>query len=130
LKLSLDEDAAQIASLRNQLHKLNQQLQALLDKRNKRRKRRSVGNNVTYSSPMGTAPSKPKTKTVKKEKKKKRAAPTSDEDEAMPVGDITYEQKRELSDNINILPSDKLPTVFEIIKENTHLNVSDANQGS
>ena len=41
----------------------------------------------------------------------------------MPETDITYEQKRELSDNINILPPEKLPQVFEIIKENAQLTV-------
>ncbi len=60
---------------------------------------------------------------VKKTRGRKRKTYEGSEDEKMPEGDITYEQKRELSDNINILPAEKLPLVFEIIKENAQLTV-------
>lgn len=96
--------------LKTQLALLTQQMNSLIDKR-KRRQRSRQNQGIPKEK-----------KKVKSDRKKKKRGFES-EDEAMPVGDITYEQKRELSDNINILPSDKLPQVFEIIKENTQLTV-------
>jgi hypothetical protein len=105
---------------------LNQEIQILMEKRRKRR--RGVTNmtptsyNVSASSM--SKPKKSKSKNPEK-KKKKRPYSQSSDDEQMPETEITYEQKRELSDNINILPPEKLPQIFEIIKENTQLNVID-----
>jgi Bromodomain extra-terminal - transcription regulation len=56
-------------------------------------------------------------KPAKKQKKKR-----SDEKEPE---EISYEQKRELSDNINIMPADKMPGVLEIIKENVAVFATD-----
>jgi hypothetical protein len=97
--------------LKTQLAVLTQQMNTLIDKR-KRRQRARLNQGLLLKEK----------KKVKSDKKKKKRGFESD-DEAMPLGDITYEQKRELSDNINILPSDRLPQVFEIIKENTQLTV-------
>jgi hypothetical protein len=96
--------------LKTQLQLLNQQLQTLMERRNRRKKRRAM-----QAMPISTSPQQPKPKKKKLVKKK-------DPEDMIPE-EITYEQKRELSDNINILPPDKLPQVFEIIKENTQLNV-------
>ena len=119
-----DEDAQHIEMLKTQIRLLNQQLQVLVDKRKGRKKQRRVSSAV-LPSPVGSVAQKSKPKQPKKpsEKKRKRQGGL-EEDEKMPEGDITYEQKRELSDNINILPQDYLPQVFEIIKSgNTALNV-------
>lgn len=105
--------------LKTQLSILNQQLQTLIEKRNKRKKRRA-SQPTSYPNNFSSQQPKPKKSTEKK--KKKRSYPQSSDDEKMPES-ITYEQKRELSDNINILPPEKLPQVFEIIKENTQLTV-------
>jgi isopentenyldiphosphate isomerase len=96
--------------LKTQLQLLNQQLQTLMERRNRRKKRRT-----TQSVTMPSSPQPPKAK-------KKKVIRKRDPEEMIPE-EITYEQKRELSDNINILPPDKLPQVFEIIKENAQLNV-------
>jgi Bromodomain extra-terminal - transcription regulation len=123
--------------LKTQLQLLSTQLQMLTEKRNKKKKRKLMGGQVgpsyTPSAPASSvAPvsSKPKAKRnslrpgekVRRIGKKRAHAETSD-DEKEP-DEITYEQKRELSENINILPQDKLAAVFEIIKENANLNVS------
>jgi hypothetical protein len=38
------------------------------------------------------------------------------------VQELTYDQKRELSENINILTQDQLGRVLQIIRENTHID--------
>jgi hypothetical protein len=103
--------------LKTQLQLLNQQLQNLMEKRNRRKKRRAM----LPSTPLSSTQFAQKPKKKKNPEKKTKKA-TEDFDEKIPE-EITYEQKRELSDNINILPPEKLPQVFEIIKENTQLNV-------
>ena len=110
--------------LKTQIHLLNQQLQVLIEKRKGRKKARRTSTAV-LPSPVGSVAQKSKPKQPKKPSEKKRKRQSGiEEDEKMPEGDITYEQKRELSDNINILPPDYLPQVFEIIKNgNTTLNV-------
>jgi hypothetical protein len=102
---------------------LGAQLEMLLEKQNRKRKRRSVGPPPQYGAAQ--LPQKPKSKrslgkSPDKKSKKKRSHVSDDEREP---DEITYEQKRELSENISILPADKLPFVFEIIKENTNLGV-------
>lgn len=90
----------------------------LREKRSKTKKRKSM-------TTSGTAPNKkPRSQKSadKKERKKKRQSGYETEDQKEPL-EITYEQKRELSDSINILPSDKLPYVFEIIKSNASFEV-------
>ena len=119
-----DEDAQHIQMLKTQLQLLNTQLQMLTEKRNKRKKRKSMTSTsyapaAAFASPV--AAPKPKKKKSPEKKKQKRPFPHSD-DEREP-DEVTYEQKRELSDNINILPPELLPKVFEIIKENADINV-------
>ncbi|KAJ3262661.1 hypothetical protein HK103_000190 [Boothiomyces macroporosus] len=128
--LTLDEDARHIQMLKSQLVLLNQQLQMLTEKRAKKKKRKSISGPAGVGSGVaapGLASVKKKSKSKsgdKKSNKKKRPHNDTD-DEKMPETDITYEQKRELSDNINILPPEKLPQVFEIIKENTQLQAAE-----
>ena len=38
------------------------------------------------------------------------------------IEELTYDQKRELSENINILSQDQLGKVLQIIRENTHID--------
>ena len=121
-----EEDLAQhIQMLKTQLLLLTQQIQIATEKQARLRKRRKSAG-PTGISGLGTPSSKSKklSKSGEKKIKRKRSSLNSSDDEKMPDTDITYEQKRELSDNINILPPDKLPLVFEIIKESTHLNVN------
>lgn len=112
-----DEDTQAINVLKSQISILTQQLQVLIEKRRRKKSRKALA-----------VAAKPRTKPRLEKKtgdKRKKKSYDSDE-EKMPEGDITYEQKRELSDNINILPSEKLPTVFDIIKENTLINVRES----
>ncbi|KAI8929393.1 hypothetical protein BC831DRAFT_444255, partial [Entophlyctis helioformis] len=69
-------------------------------------------------------PSAPKTDRKRPPAKKPRTRAEEEADADAVPDEITYEQKRELSENINILPQDKLATVFEIIKENTAFSAS------
>ncbi|KAJ3318392.1 hypothetical protein HDV06_003077 [Boothiomyces sp. JEL0866] len=128
--LTLDEDARHIQMLKSQLVLLNQQLQMLTEKRAKKKKRKSISGPAGLGSgvaPPGLASAKKKSKSKSSDKKgnKKKRPHNDTDDEKMPETDITYEQKRELSDNINILPPEKLPQVFEIIKENTQLQAAE-----
>jgi hypothetical protein len=115
--------------LKTQLNLLNQQLKMLQDKQaRKRDKRRASRLNSAGIPPVSTG--LPYVKPAKKNsipgngaKRGRKKRVHESDDEKMPETDITYEQKRELSDSINILPADKLPQVFEIIKENANLNV-------
>ena len=130
--------------LRQQLQLTQKMIDDLVESKRKEKERRRVASASTYSSVSantvaaasalsyhppaqhaGSFASKAQAKPKKPSKprgRKKRPHASSD-DERMPETDITYEQKRELSDNINILPPDKLPQVFEIIKENANLGV-------
>ncbi|KAI8911563.1 Bromodomain-containing protein [Gorgonomyces haynaldii] len=125
-----DDDAAHIQMLKTQIQLLQNQIQAINEKRNKRKKRRSLSAtnhpSASYLPSTPTIPSVPKKPKQKRniEKKKKRPFPQSSDDEREPE-EITYEQKRELSDNINILPPEKLPVVLDIIKSNTAVNSSE-----
>ncbi|KAJ3272088.1 hypothetical protein HDV01_005953 [Terramyces sp. JEL0728] len=122
-----DEDARHIQMLKSQLVLLNQQLQMLTEKRAKKKKRKSISGPAGAVAPPGLASVKKKSKSKSSDKKsnKKKRPHNDTDDEKMPETDITYEQKRELSDNINILPPEKLPQVFEIIKENTQLQAAE-----
>lgn len=50
---------------------------------------------------------------------KKRAFTDLDPDK---IEELTYDQKRELSENINILTQEQLSRVLQIIRENTHID--------
>lgn len=109
---------------------LNQQLKMLQDKQARKKDKRRTSRLNSLSTGLPATAGLPYVKPAKKhsitgvgnKRGRKKRAHESD-DEKMPETDITYEQKRELSDSINILPADKLPQVFEIIKENANLNV-------
>lgn len=114
-----DSDSRQLVLLKKQVASLNLQISVLMEKRKEKKetKRRSL-----VQAPAMSQPKPQKQPKLSKSRNRKKRAHESD-DELMPDTDITYEQKRELSDNINILPEDKLPQVFEIIKENGNVNV-------
>lgn len=134
----------QMSNLRAQLDLTQKMINSLIESKRREKERRrqsftatsaqsyvsattaSAAAALTYLPPSQPAASyaaksqaKPKKGPSKPRGRKKRVHASSD-DERMPDTDITYEQKRELSDNINILPPDKLPQVFEIIKENAN----------
>lgn len=135
---------SQMSILRQQLQLTQKMIDDLIESKRKEKERRRAASASAYSSVSantaaaasalsyhppaqhaGSFASKAQAKPKKPSKprgRKKRPHASSD-DERMPETDITYEQKRELSDNINILPPDKLPQVFEIIKENANLGV-------
>ncbi|KAI8898937.1 hypothetical protein BC833DRAFT_564515 [Globomyces pollinis-pini] len=121
-----DSDLEQIKALKDQITVLHGQIQVLMEKRSRKRKRKlstsNASNGIGGSVPAFVGKPKSKPKSSEKRSKKKRSYPQSSDDEKMPETDVTYEQKRELSDNINILPPDLLPQVFEIIKESSGLN--------
>lgn len=137
-RLSVDSDAPHVAMIKSQLAMLNSQLAIIMEKRRKKRERKrqsivsasstapasyySAPSAPVYGAPAALPSSVPAKKPGKRGRKRKNYDGYS-EDEKMPEGEITYEQKRELSDNINILPPEKLPLVFEIIKENAQLTV-------
>ena len=117
-----EEDAKQILALQNQLQHLSSQLALLTEKRNKRkaRKRSSIGGTKSSKAAMGAAAHHSTKKQYGEGYDKKRRREESDDD--LPeTAEITYEMKRELSENINLLDQDKLPIVFDLIKENTDL---------
>lgn len=133
----------QMGNLRQQLQLTQKMIDDLIESKRRERDRRrqsvapsastvAAASALSYYPPAATgqpAPSSYAAKAQAKAKKpskprgRKKRAHVSSDDERMPDADITYEQKRELSDNINILPPDKLPQVFEIIKENANLGV-------
>lgn len=124
-------DEKHISMLKAQLTLLNEQLAMLMEKKKKKREKRkssytsapspSVG--VYQAAPVAPRPRKQPTVGAPVKPKTRRKRTAESDEERMPEGEISYEQKRELSDNINILEPDKLPQVFEIIKENTNLTV-------
>ncbi|KAL5038481.1 hypothetical protein RTP6_005781 [Batrachochytrium dendrobatidis] len=131
-----DADTQHIEMLQTQLNLLNTQLQMLTDKRNKKRKRRSHGHvhdSAEVASPpepvaQSSAKSRSRTRlpAPKPDRRRsitKRARPNDSDDENEPE-EITYEQKRELSESIDLLPHERLCTVLEIIKENAQLNTT------
>jgi hypothetical protein len=111
--------------IQSQMDILNNRKRLLQEKIEKRRKERRGSRMMSNSmADVGDSTlSKVKKLAPAGAKRGRKRRIDEDEEERMPDTDISYEQKRELSDNINILPPDKLPQVFEIIKENTNLNV-------
>lgn len=124
-------DEKHISMLKTQLMLLNEQLAMLMEKKRKKREKRKISYTSAPSPsveiqpvvPIATKPRKQPVVGVPVKAKTRRKRPAESDEELMPEGEISYEQKRELSDNINILEPDKLPQVFEIIKENTNLTV-------
>ena len=136
--------------IKQNIQLLNQQLEMLQEKHRKKKEKRkslsaaasanhsaaqlpyyppiSAQSAPSYSAPrsagLAAAAQAVKPKKAPSKRGRKKRVHASSDDEQMPQADITYEQKRELSDNISILPPEKLPQVFEIIKENANLNVS------
>ena len=111
-------------NLQSRIDLLNNEMRLLQDKKDRRRKERRGSRMMSNSGDLADSSlSKVKKPAPAGAKRGRKRRIEEDEEERMPDIDISYEQKRELSDNINILPADKLPQVFEIIKENTNLNV-------
>ena len=93
-----------LASLQAQLQTLSSQLAILTEKRNKRKSRKKS---------LGGAGRPAKASSVKPVavKDKKRGRGDSSDDNMPEPAEITYDMKRELSENINLLSQDKLPQV-------------------
>ena len=138
-----EEEKQHIQFIETQIELLNAQLRMLKEKRDKKKKRKSLGVQQVSSNNLYGVPSlshyatptpapkqsrprqQPRPSLSKSERKgsKKRSKPDASDDERIP-DEITYEQKRELSENINMLTQEQLTTVFEIIKENADLNAT------
>lgn len=119
INLSLDADAQHIEMLKTQVQLLTTQLTLLTEKRARKKKARAQAammqpkksKNRPKSMPGGMDFSKSKTSG-------KRVLDIDSE----VVQELTYDQKRELSENINILTQDQLGRVLQIIRENTHID--------
>jgi hypothetical protein len=109
-KKQIETIKLQLATLNNELHQLNEKRRA--------RKRKRVNSGTNGFKEDGNKSKKRSGSSKDKKKRIKR----SFEDEKEP-DEISYEQKRELSDNINILAPEKMQEVLDIIKENTNLPV-------
>ncbi|KAJ1328375.1 hypothetical protein BSLG_010107 [Batrachochytrium salamandrivorans] len=81
---------------------------------------------TTTAAPSTSKPRAPRSrptapKSDRKRPAKKRPRPNDSDGENEP-DEISYDQKRELSESIDLLPQERLSTVLEIIKENALLN--------
>ncbi|ORY07996.1 hypothetical protein K493DRAFT_332536 [Basidiobolus meristosporus CBS 931.73] len=115
-----DKHAQQIAELERHLEFMSKQLASMKGAAREKKKKEKVKTPVkaktqASKAPKGTKASKSaKTKSTPKPRSRKASAPEySTDDEKYP--EITFEQKRELSDSINLLPGEKLNTVVSII---------------
>lgn len=123
-KKLLESLKSQIAVLNNQVYQVTERIRA------RKRKRRGTSSNgvtnnneVSSGGVLGAKPkSRSKSSTGKSSKKKQKRSSMMEIDEKEP-DEITYEQKRELSDNIETLPAEKMNQVVEIIRENINLQV-------
>ncbi|KAK9712288.1 hypothetical protein K7432_007222 [Basidiobolus ranarum] len=115
-----DKHAQQIAELERHLEFMSKQLASMKGAAREKKKKEKVKTPVKTKTQASKAPKvtktpkSSKTKTTPKSRSRKPSAHEySTDDEKYP--EITFEQKRELSDSINLLPGEKLNTVVSII---------------
>ena len=127
----IDADAQHIEMLKTQVQLLTTQLQLLTEKRLKKQKAKAAAAAAAASASASKKSKKPRPSkpaggppsSASKSKGRKRVRSELDPNA---VQELTYEQKRELSENINILTQEQLGRVLQIIKENTTIDeVSD-----
>ena len=124
------EDQIALQRLDSQIKSLQAQKSTLLEKRKRKTKRTSVSSGVISAPHNIASPAAPAglvTATKQKVKrqpnaqgppKKKRKQQMDFE---MEPEEITYDQKRDLSERIQLLPGEKLPMALEIIKDGNPL---------
>lgn len=117
---SEDERERKLLDLQEQLKSLQEQMRILVEEsmRSKSRKK----NNAATSGSAGAAGKSGKAKEAKKarssgQKSSKSKAPPLDTDDETKVIPMSYDEKRQLSLDINKLPGDKLGRVVQIIQQ-------------
>ena len=112
--------------LKTQVQLLTTQLTLLTEKRARKKKAKAAAAAASASkkakAPRPTKPPGMSTPSYPKPAKSaphKRARADLDPDQ---IEELTYDQKRDLSENINILTQDQLGRVLQIIRENTHID--------
>ncbi|KAH6593873.1 hypothetical protein BASA50_007098 [Batrachochytrium salamandrivorans] len=83
---------------------------------------------TTTAAPSTSKPRAPRSRPTAPKSDRKRPAKkrprSNDSDGENEPDEISYDQKRELSESIDLLPQERLSTVLEIIKENALLNTT------
>ncbi|XP_063795977.1 bromodomain testis-specific protein isoform X5 [Pseudophryne corroboree] len=138
---SEDERAQQLALLQEQLKVVHEQLKALAEgptpkskkkkskKDNKKKKLKEKKKQLKKKTSQNLKKKKKKQKDLKKKsvlndsKKKKKLPVSEDEDHSKPM---TYDEKRQLSLDINKLPGDKLGRIVHII-QSREVSLRDSN---
>ena len=118
----IDADAQHIEMLKTQVQLLTTQLTLLTEKRAKRKHAKAMSS-ANKKRKMAPKPSLGALKSKSFTAATPTPARSFTEMEAEPQ-ELTYEQKRELSENINVLTQDQLARVLQIIRENTHIDES------
>ena len=119
LNLNIDADAQHIEMLKTQVQLLTTQLTLLTEKRARKKKARAQAAMIPKKSKH-----RPKSMPggVEFSQSKPMSGKRSLDIDSEVVQELTYDQKRELSENINILTQDQLGRVLQIIRENTHID--------
>ncbi|XP_073501342.1 bromodomain testis-specific protein [Phyllobates terribilis] len=121
---SEDDRARQLAMLQEQLRVVHEQLKVLTDgpsakpkkkksKKEKKKKLKEKKKKLKKKASLNQKKKKIKKKGLKKKKKKSILSLSDDEDQARPM---TYNEKRQLSLDINKLPGEKLARIVHIIQ--------------
>jgi hypothetical protein len=103
--------------LKTQVQLLTTQLTLLTDKRARKKKARAQAAMMQPKKSKNSPKSIPGVADKSKSSNKRGLDIDSEV-----VQELTYDQKRELSENINILTQDQLGRVLQIIRENTHID--------
>lgn len=117
--LDIDADAQHIEMLKTQVQLLTTQLTLLTEKRARKKKARAQAAMMQPKKSKNRPKSMPGSTDFSKSKTSSKRGLDIDSDV---VQELTYDQKRELSENINILTQDQLGRVLQIIRENTHID--------
>jgi hypothetical protein len=132
--MQIDQDAQHIEMLKTQVQLLTTQLTLLTEKRARKKKAKAAAQAAAAIEAQKQAkkPKQPRPKPTptsastgfpkppkQPRQTKKRAFADLDPEK---IEELTYEQKRELSENINILTQEQLARVLQIIRENTHID--------
>lgn len=105
--------------LKTQVQLLTTQLTLLTEKRARKKKARAQASMNQPKKPKNRPNSMPGGMDFSKSKTSGKRVLDIDSEV---VQELTYDQKRELSENINILTQDQLGRVLQIIRENTHID--------
>ena len=106
--------------LKTQVQLLTTQLNLLTEKRVRKKKAKAQAALMQPKKPKSRPKSMPGGVDFTKSKSSSSKRPLEMDSDV--VQELTYDQKRELSENINILTQDQLGKVLQIIRENTHID--------